>query len=87
MDEERYSLHRRNHKKLNVEWLFKNKFFTQSNNVYLPHYEKYRGYIAMMGQYNRKGEPEGLVRLVWPNGDMYEGQYAGGCYSGFGVLY
>ena len=41
----------------------------------------------MTGQYNRQGEPEGLVRLIWPNGDVYEGFYADGCYNGFGVLY
>ena len=41
----------------------------------------------MAGQYNQNGEAEGLVRFIYPNGDVYEGEYSRGSYNGFGVLY
>ena len=48
---------------------------------------KTNGEEVYYGQHIAKGQPEGLVRYIWADGTIYEGNFSKGRLDGFGVIY
>jgi len=80
------------YRNLNVEYLKKNNFLKQSDHNYTSKYKKFStisgGEFQFAGQLDKEGNPNGIVRVIYPQGSIYEGNMTpDGKRNGWGIYY
>ena len=80
------------YKPLNYEFLLENEFLFKTENMITFDYVKYANESGLSffftGQINNNMQPDGIVRVIYSNGSIYEGQMTpDGLRNGYGVMF